>query len=121
MKKTKYDVYVKNEYITTINSNLIKIKGIDSEGLKLIIKLHKQKHKISEKMLKTDDKKLLKEFADLITNIEFDLQKAWGFEQNIDYHKFWYLEKCECPKLDNDDRYPHGNYIITNNCPIHGI
>lgn len=48
------------------------------------------------------------------------LQSLWGFKQHGEYHKFWELPKCICPKIDNEDRYPSesGDYWHTENCPV---
>lgn len=51
---------------------------------------------------------------------EYKLQDLWGFERNPNFHKFWEMEGCTCPKLDNEDEYPYRNFVNTS-CPIHGI
>lgn len=53
------------------------------------------------------------------TLIEFELQKAWGFSQDKNFHRFWNRPGCSCPTMDNDDRYPYGSYIITGGCSLH--
>lgn len=121
MRKTKYDVFVGDTYITTINPTLIKRQNIDSDGLKLIKELHKIKYSVLKQMEETDDSVKLKELGKSITDIEFKLQKAWGFKEDINYHRFWDVPKCECPKMDNEDSYPSGHYVINQNCPVHGV
>lgn len=37
-----------------------------------------------------------------------------------DKYHFWIRPKCTCPKLDNDDRYPYGYYVVNMTCPLHG-
>jgi hypothetical protein len=32
--------------------------------------------------------------------------------------KFWNEEGCACPKLDNEDSYPHRRYV-SGNCDLH--
>lgn len=53
-------------------------------------------------------------------NNEAQLQKLWGFEQNPAYYKEWNIPGCTCPKMDNEERYPSGMYVVSSNCPIHG-
>ena len=48
------------------------------------------------------------------------LQKLWKFEQNDKFIKFWNFPACECPSMDNNERYPTGHYIMSESCPIHG-
>lgn len=54
------------------------------------------------------------------TQTQFDLQDAWGFPRDEKYHRFWDRPLCKCPKMDNDDRWPTGNYIISDDCPLNG-
>jgi hypothetical protein len=120
MKKTKYDVFVGDVYVTTINKNLVERQNVSLANLKLIKTLHKTKHNIAVEIEKTDDVVELHKLANAITEVEFKLQKAWGFPEDIKYHKFWYTKKCTCPKIDNDDDYPHGYYTINLECTLHG-
>lgn len=55
------------------------------------------------------------------TLIELELQEAWGFTQDKNFHKFWNRPGCICPSMDNDDRYPYGPYIHTTDCSLHGF
>ena len=50
--------------------------------------------------------------------IEYSLQKLWGFPEDPKYHKSYNYPYCICPKLDNEDSYPHLSYR-TEGCPIH--
>jgi len=52
---------------------------------------------------------------------EYRLQELWGFPKDPNYHKFWEMSGCTCPKIDNEDSYPTGFYIHTQNCPLHGV
>ena len=59
--------------------------------------------------------------SNTLRDIEFMLQKNWNFNQNEDYHKYWFrLPGCTCPVMDNEERVgtPYG--IITQDCPYHG-
>lgn len=62
------------------------------------------------------------EVAQKIFNIweanEYALQEFWGFPRNAIYHKSYNFPYCSCPKLDNDDAYPH-HMIDSELCPIH--
>lgn len=52
---------------------------------------------------------------------ELQLQKEWGFEQDVNKHTWWLKPKsCTCPKLDNTDPvYFGGGKIISADCPLH--
>ena len=52
--------------------------------------------------------------------LETALQRLWGFSENINYVRTWTYPHCSCPKIDNEDSYPHGYYVSSGSCPIHG-
>lgn len=90
-------------------TNLDKIKALHSERLHLC-----------DDMIKVKSKILLKAMDRRYTELEFKLQKLWGFPLDSKFHRFWDRPKCQCPKMDNDDAYPSGYYVIAGNCPLHG-
>lgn len=104
-----------------LNPILLFKQGVDENKFKKLAEAHKNKHKILEKMKITDEKSTLKFLAETITQIEFSLQRLWGFPEDINYHRFWELPKCTCPKLDNEDAYPTGYYVRVQSCPLHGF
>jgi len=83
--------------------------------------LHKFKLVVLRKMRDTDksDVSGLHRCRDIVTNIEFKLQEAWGFEANANFHQFWKLPHCDCPELDNMDAYPYRSYVNMS-CVLHG-
>lgn len=103
-----------------INTKLVAKQNISDERLSLIISLHEQKLAIfaalSSGVTKPD-----KTVAALLTNIEFQLQDAWGFPRDSNYHRFWECPSCLCPKIDNEENYPVGHYWFNAACPLHGV
>ena len=91
------------------------------DNLDLIKKLHLRKLRLYVNIQAENDPDKLKGFAELITDVEFELQDAWGFKRSADHHKFWDTPKCLCPKIDNNDSYPFGYYTVTSSCPLHGF
>lgn len=91
-------------------------------NLELIKELHKTRLDLELKMSKTDFTVPLhirrQNHYDWVNN-QFELQKAWGFDQDARFHKFWEVKGCLCPKLDNMDAYPAGYYVTTSGCPLH--
>lgn len=77
-------------------------------------------HEAMQKMGNAGNKHLLREIGKFLPEIELELQKLWGFEQNLDYYKFWNVPYCSCAKMDNDDAYPSGHYYVNLECPVHG-
>jgi hypothetical protein len=73
-----------------------------------------------EMIMETDNRTELAELAKDIQSCEFELQRLWGFSEDARFHRFWETPKCECPRLDNEERYGT-SYLITNqSCPLHG-
>lgn len=50
---------------------------------------------------------------------EREMQVLWKFDQNDGFIRFWDSTWCRCPKLDNEDRFPHGHYVISKGCKLH--
>ena len=81
------------------------------KNLDLIKSLHLERMKIQDGMEKCKCRETLKFAAHCWTNIQFDLQDAWHFPRDSNYHRYWTLPKCSCPYLDNEDtlgtKYKH--------------
>lgn len=106
--------------MSKINLRLAQQMGLSEEAIKDIKELYKEEESICNEMKQTDIPEELQGLAERWHDVHFFLQKKWGFKENKAYHKWWYLPKCTCPKMDNDDVWPTGYYIMTVNCPIHG-
>ena len=117
------NVIAGGKIITRINPNMLDRQKC-WDRLEDIIHLHEVKYLLMVEMDSSSSSGMgsdvLKTYAKLITEVEFKLQDAWGFPRNNDYHRFWDLPGCKCPKMDNDDRWPTGYYVINGDCPIHG-
>ena len=51
---------------------------------------------------------------------EYCLQAAWGFPLDLNYHMFWEMEGCTCPKMDNRDSWGTMYHYYDYDCPLHG-
>jgi len=89
------------------------------ENLELIKKLHNIRLNVEDLLGDTSgaNKKLL---LNTWTTVQFALQRAWGFPEDKNYHRFWDIPSCDCPEMDNDDRYPTGYYVVSGKCDLHG-
>jgi uncharacterized protein YegP (UPF0339 family) len=117
------EIYNKLEYNghkIALNLNLIKKNNLSQKAVDKILELHRIRLDIEDAMKESDDKGELGIYLDQWHQNQFDLQSAWGFERDINYHMFWELPKCTCPKLDNYDAYPTGRYVTTHDCILHG-
>ena len=89
-------------------------------NLKKIKELHIKRYELYDKINSEVDSKKLEMLGKDSTELEFQLQELWNFKRDINFHRFWDLPKCRCPKLDNDDTYPFGFYVVSGDCPLHG-
>lgn len=63
--------------------------------------------------------KLSYSIAQLLPDLELELQELWGFRKDINHYKFWNVDGCSCPKIDNNRAHPFGPYVFSLNCPLH--
>ena len=68
----------------------------------------------------TDNQEELKSIAEAITANEFHIQELFGFDRNINFHRFWEMPKCSCPVMDNQDAWGTSYSIYNEDCLIHG-
>lgn len=103
----------------TLNKSLLDRQNC-WQNLDLIKSLHMERMELEHVMELVSNPSHLKELFQIWTDIQFDLQEAWGFPRSKDHHMFWTVPRCTCPVLDNRDSYPSGYYYIASKCPIHG-
>lgn len=122
VKEFDLDIVYKGEVVTKLNLALVKMKGLTQARVDTIKELYIEKLNIFDNMKNTTKPYLLKILADIVTQIEFSLQEAWGFEPDINMHRFWTLPNCTCPKIDNEERYScNVGYYTNADCLIHGL
>jgi hypothetical protein len=117
----KYIVRDENgEVVSVVSDTLAERRNISDESLERIKKLHLKRFQVKEEMTKTCDRSRLGMLANMIKDIEFELQDLWGFERDYSMHDWFDVPKCTCPKMDNRERKGTGYQIISLDCPIHG-
>ena len=58
--------------------------------------------------------------TELEFELEFELQRLWGFLQDKEFHRYWLnIGSCSCPKMDSLERLGFER-IINLGCPVHG-
>lgn len=114
----EYTVFVDDKPVLTLNKRLLDQQNAwdNLDKLKL---WHKRRLK-TEKRLENATKEDIPDLLAAWTSIQFKLQAAWGFHENARFHRFWDIPACECPVMDNNDRYPTGYYVTSGGCPLHG-
>jgi hypothetical protein len=106
----------------TLNPVLLARQNRSEKDIKKIIELHEELHKVFDEMEaeSVENEERLGNLALVVQQLEFDLQEAWGFPKNANYHSWWFqVPHCICPVLDNWDfvgtEYKH----YTVGCPVH--
>lgn len=109
-----------------LNPRLVERQGLSEDDVQAVLGLHEELEDIFDvmKQLSPDNPEELMKLRQLVIvveQLEFDLQKAWRFEQSRDHHTWWYrAPHCQCPKMDNDDAFGTKYHIRRDNCPLHG-
>lgn len=106
-----------------LNPLLIMKQDLNDDEVDKIVELHRELHKVFDEMEaeSPDNKERLSQLALIVKQIEFDLQEAWKFPKNTDWHSWWFqVPHCKCPNLDNWDLIGTKLAIVNESCPVHG-
>lgn len=103
-----------------INQNLVNRQKVSPDDVKRIVKLQALRKYFYDFIELSSDKEEIRRLDKIITQIEFQLQKLWGFPQDRNHHRWFDVPKCSCPKWDNDDNIGSEYRIINPNCILHG-
>lgn len=106
-------------YTTVLNPSLLSKQKCTLEDIAALLGLHARKIALFKEMEVAEDFSL-EAYGRELREVEYALQRAWGFPQSAKYHRFWEVPRCTCPKMDNEDRYPTGNYVVDEKCLVHG-
>ena len=116
--KKDYTVVYNGKPALLLNEHLVKAQGLTKKEVDYIKELHVRRMDIEDSF--ENDEITPEEYVKSWTLNQFDLQLAWGFGLNANYHRFWDMKGCSCPKMDNNDGYPYGHYVTDSGCPVHG-
>lgn len=115
-----------------LNPYLIEQQGLDEIDVLTVEALHAERERLFETIERDVDMLSIETCVDLglnvtwvnqLEDIEFALQRAWGFDEKRAKHTWWFMiPHCTCPKSDNLDISTDGLPIRlkTTTCPIHG-
>lgn len=121
-EEEKYVIRFGDQAIGYINRDLAAVRNITPSNIKRIKELHVTRHLLFElAKVKLDNRETLKNMVTVLENLEFELQKAWKFEQDNWKHTWWNkIPGCTCPKVDNQDTYGTPFRYYSGDCPFHG-
>ena len=113
--KTKY----KPEHF---NQNLVARNGVSIEAQIRLCKLYDELEALIEEGDASFSIEVNREIAGRVEQLEFNLQRLWGFPESQMYHRYWSrLQMCLCnaDSLDNTDDRGYRRTIRLD-CPLHG-
>lgn len=108
--------------LVDVNKDRIKELHAVATDIVLLLDRAAMKHdKLKSDSAKKRNRKTIHILNQALEYTELQLQKEWGFDQDVNKHTWWLKPKsCTCPKLDNTDPvYFGGGKIISSDCPIH--
>lgn len=114
------DIIYKGQFKGSLNEALIKRNNVAPEKVEKIKKLHLKKWEIFEEMENETSPELLKSYSKLVETIEYELQGLWGFPKNKNFHAWYMVPHCKCPKTDNQERTGTPYQVFNQHCIIHG-
>lgn len=121
-KKDTFTVYFRNKPISKINEELFKKQKLNKIDLCKLKHHYVILHSLFEKAENTDSVEELKAIAEQVENTEYALQKIWKFKLDKNFHRYWFrIPKCQCPKVDNEERVGTEYRIISESCKIHNL
>ena len=119
--REQFDVIVDGKVVTCLNSYLAKRQNCSEDDIKRIRKLHALKYRLHTMAKENlDDGDMLRMLAKQDDEIEFELQRSWHFPIDAKFHRPWNFPGCTCPRMDNEDMYGTGHFVIDLSCPVHG-
>ena len=102
-----------------LNPQLVEQQQLTPERIELLENLHLAMN--NHKQTPIEDIEDIQKYVSLIEEIEFAMQRLWGFDENASYHNHWFMDpKCSCPKLDNKELFGIDRKIVNNGCKLHG-
>lgn len=93
------------------------------ENRSRILAIHMARHEIFDRMRALPSRPCneLRDLANEVEDLEYQLQEAWGFPADSNYHTYWYeVPHCACPLMDNDEEFGSSYRIKDKSCPVHG-
>lgn len=105
-----------------LNQNLVARNGVSHEAQVQLCKLYDELEALIAEGNASLSVEVNRGIADKIEQLEFNLQRLWGFGESKMHHKYWsQLSMCLCNanSMDNLDDFGYRR-IINLGCPLHG-
>ena len=115
------EVYKNGEVILTLNKHLIKKQGLTQEDVNRLKELHLERISIEKQLDEASRPEDIKTIFGWWSQNQRELQSAWGFPVDDNWHPSHRLSKCSCgATMDNNERLGTPYKIYKSDCPLHG-
>jgi len=114
-------VYHNDEFLYWLNPFFVLTQNLEKDNLDKITKLHNELHDLFKEIEECTEPKEYPNYIQKVETIEYALQEAWKFDRDATKHSWWYkIPHCQCPDLDNRERWGVAQRVINKECPVHG-
>lgn len=120
MEKERCNVYHNGKFAYSLNEKLAVRQGVTDQEMFYLVELHIAKLANFDLMQATTSRLELRSLASIIEWVEFEMQRNWHFPINKDFHEWYLVPKCTCPRMDNRDRRGTPYRIVNATCLVHG-
>ncbi len=108
-----------SKYGIDLNKHLVKKQNRTQEDVDYILELHKEKYFLFQQFnsIPTLSELEIKELVLEVEDLEFFMQKAWGFKEDRDFHTHWMnVPFCSC---SNTHQTFGGPKLYLPDCIVH--
>lgn len=118
----KFDVIgLDGKVITHLNSRLAARQNVSDDQLQALRASHVIRRTIFDlAKANIDHPTTLQMLARVFDNLENEQQELWNFGADPNFHRFFDMPGCTCPRMDNEDRLGTPHKVHDSTCPIHG-
>lgn len=124
MSDDKYAVVFRGKPAYWLNKGLADRQKLTDSELEDLKQLHIAKLELFESATaaaSTNDAVSLIKYAEALEKIEYGMQRTWHFTEDRNFHEWYLLPGCTCPKMDNAGNKGVDRRIVVRNCPAHGF
>lgn len=115
-----HDFFNKDEIIAYLNVGLAARQKVTDSQLAALKVSHQLKNAIFKMAAEhREHGPTLQMLAKVVTALEFEQQGLWNFTPDENYHHFWEVPGCSCPKYDNQERLGSPYKVYNGSCKIH--
>lgn len=115
-----YEIWYNGKYAYSLNQGLAERQGVTPTQLAALSRLHVKKLSLFELAKLATSKLELHKMAEDLEVIEYEMQRNWNFPIDRNFHEWYLLPQCTCPKRDNAERRGTEYRIVKEDCPAHG-